>query len=49
MDDCGNMVAMVSSLRAIFYSNQPPYSQQMNVKLTIPVSSLRMLMQGKNE
>ncbi len=49
MDDCGNMVAMVSSIRAIFYSNQPPYSQQMNVKLTIPVSSLRMLMQGKNE
>ncbi len=39
----------MSSIRAIFYSNQPPYSQQMNVKLTIPVSSLRMLMQGKNE
>ena len=49
MDDCGNMVAMVSSIRSIFYSNQPPYSQQMNVKLTIPVSSLRMLILGKNE
>ena len=49
MDDRGNMVSMVSSIRSIFYSNQPPYSQQMNVKLTIPVSSLKMLMQGKNE
>ena len=45
MDDCGNMVAMVSCIRAIFYSNQPPYSQQMNVKLTIPVSSFRRLIQ----
>ena len=49
MDDCGNMVAMVSCIRAIYYSQQPPYYLQMNVKLTIPVSSLRMLMQGKNE
>lgn len=49
MDDCGNMVAMVSSIRAIFYSNQPPYSQQMNVKLTIPVSSVRMLMQNRGK
>ena len=47
MDDCGNMVAMVSCIRAIFYSNQPPYSQQMNVKLTIPVSSFRRLMQDR--
>lgn len=49
MDDRGNMVAMVSCIRAIYYSQQPPYYLQMNVKLTIPVSSLRMLMQGKNE
>lgn len=49
MDDCGNMVAMVSSIRAIFYSNQPPYSQQMNVKLTIPVSSFRRLIQGADK
>lgn len=47
MDDRGNMVSMVSSIRSIFYSNQPPYNQQMNVKLTIPVSSLRRLMQSQ--
>ncbi|WP_278366290.1 MULTISPECIES: S1 family peptidase [Butyricimonas] len=49
MDDCGNMVAMVSSIRAIFYSNQPPYSQQMNVKLTIPVSLFRRLIQDTDK
>lgn len=49
MDDRGNMVSMVSSIRAIFYSNQPPYSQQMNVKLTIPVSSFRRLIQNKDK
>ena len=47
MDDRGNMVAMVSSIRSIFYSNQPPYNQQMNVKLTIPMSSIRRLIQTK--
>ncbi len=46
MDDRGNMVSMVSSIRAIYYSQQPPYNLQMNVKLTIPVSSFRRLMQG---
>lgn len=45
MDDRGNMVSMVSSIRAIYYSQQPPYNLQMNVKLTIPVSSFRRLMQ----
>ena len=49
MDDCGNMVSMVSSICTIFYSNQPPYNQQMNVKLTIPVSSFRRLIQNKDK
>lgn len=44
MDDRGNMVAMISSIRSIFYSNQPPYNQQMNVKLTIPISSIKNLL-----
>lgn len=47
MDDRGNMVSMVSSIRAIYYSQQPPYNLQMNVKLTIPVSSFKRLFQEK--
>ena len=43
MDDRGNMVAMVSCIRAIYYSQQPPYYLQMNVKLTVPVSSFKRL------
>lgn len=46
MDDRGNMVSMVSSIRAIYFSNQPPYHLQMNVKLTIPVSSFRRVIKG---
>ena len=48
MDDRGNMVSMVSSIRAIYFSNQPPYNLQMNVKLTIPVSSFKRLMLNIN-
>ncbi len=47
MDDRGNMVSMVSSIRAIYYSQQPPYNLQMNVKLTIPVSSFRRVIKGQ--
>lgn len=47
MDDWGNMVAMVSSIRSIYFSHQPPYHLQMNVKLTIPVSSLRRVIEGQ--
>lgn len=47
MDDRGNMVSMVSSIRAIYFSNQPPYHLQMNVKLTIPVSSFRRVMKQR--
>lgn len=43
MDKRGNMVAMVSCIRAIYYSMQPPYYLQMNVKQTIPVSSFKRL------
>ncbi|WP_065220658.1 MULTISPECIES: S1 family peptidase [Butyricimonas] len=46
MDDRGNMVAMVSCIRAIYYSHQPPYYLQMNVKLTVPVSAFRRLIEG---
>ncbi|MFO3728287.1 S1 family peptidase [Butyricimonas muris] len=49
MDDRGNMVSMVSSIRAIYFSNQPPYHLQMNVKLTIPVSSLRRVIKSPKQ
>lgn len=46
MDEQGNMVSMVSSIRSIYFSNQPPYHLQMNVKLCIPVSSFRRVIKG---
>ncbi|WP_292267195.1 serine protease [Butyricimonas sp.] len=49
MDDRGNMVSMVSCIRAIYFSNQPPYHLQMNVKLTIPVSSLRRVIKSPKQ
>lgn len=41
MDNRGNMVGMVSCIRAIYYSTQPPYYLQMNVKMCVPVSVLK--------
>ena len=48
MDDRGNMVSMVSCIRAIYFSNQPPYHLQMNVKLTVPVSAFKRLLVNGN-
>lgn len=49
MDDCGNMVGMVSSIRSIYYMTQPPYHLQMNIKLCIPISSLKQIINLKDE
>ena len=48
MDNRGNMVGMVSCIRAIYYSTQPPYYLQMNVKMCVPISVLQRVVYAVN-
>lgn len=47
-DDCGNLVAMVSTTQSIYYVEQPQTSLQMVVKSAIPVSSILRLIEGRS-
>ena len=44
-DDCGNLVAMVSTTNSIYYMERPQTNLQMVVKQTIPISSIRKMIQ----
>lgn len=44
-DDCGNLVAVVSSTQGIYATNNEGRDLQMVVKMTIPVSSLKRLLE----
>jgi len=43
-DDCGNLVAIVSSTQGIYAQNNQGSDLQMVIKMTIPVSSLKRLL-----
>lgn len=45
LDDRGNMVGMVSTTHSIYAQNQPQGNLQMVIKTTIPVRSIRSLIQ----
>lgn len=45
LDERGNLVAMVSRIRPIYYVDYPPRDLQMNVKYVVPVSVLRLLLE----
>jgi len=44
-DDCGNLVAIVSSTQGIYAQNNQGRDLQMVIKMTIPVSSLKRLLE----
>ena len=45
-DDFGNLVAMVSSTRSIYYTDSPQANFQMTVKDAVPISSLLRVIQN---
>lgn len=49
LDGRGNMVAMVSCIRSVYYQDYPPRDLQLNVKVTVPASVIRMLLEEEDE